>query len=62
MVTRPELGASLAYIELGSPDPLALAMAQGGYAAAGTGDGLHAAFPTITPAAMAAALAQAYPG
>jgi uncharacterized protein (DUF433 family) len=44
-----------------APNSLALAMAIGGYGSDATGDGLHAAFPTITPGVMAAALAYAYP-
>lgn len=44
-----------------TPNLLAVAMAEGGYDAAGAGDGLHAAFPVITAAALATALAYAYP-
>lgn len=44
-----------------TPNLLAVAMAEGGYEAAGAGDGLHAAFPAIAAAALASALVYAYP-
>ncbi|MEE3627192.1 hypothetical protein UCD39_24960 [Nitrospirillum sp. BR 11752] len=43
------------------PQALAIAMAVGGYEPAGTADGLHAAFPNITPNTLAQALVAAYP-